>query len=167
MEKATIYFLTVLGLVMLGVALLHIGARYVIGRSLPWSEEFLRIAIVWFAMLSATLISKRSEHIGIVVFREHMPMPVQKVLVRLVRFVMLIACCIVTYCGVLLVIKAAGNTTPALGIPYSLAYAAIPLAFFIMVIYEVSHIIKGNFMETVPGKPEAEESSKGSFLESN
>lgn len=132
---------------MLMVAWAHIFYRYILNNSLSWSEEFLKICLVWFSLLSASIITKRSEHMGIVVFRERMPKKVQYVLLRVVRVLMLIACGITVVVGIMLVIKARGQLTPALKIPFSYNYAAIPVSFMLMFWYELVHILNGDFMD--------------------
>lgn len=149
LEKGTLSLIMILGVLMLGISLAHIFWRYVLNSALTWSEELLRIMLVWFSLLSTTVISRKSEHIGIVVFRDKMPAKVKKFLLRFVRYLMLAACLLVTGVGTVFVTKALGQNTPSLGIPYSLAYAAIPVSFLIMSVYELFHIANGNFMDDV------------------
>lgn len=151
-EKATLYTIMFVGVVMLVVAWAHIFYRYVINSSLTWSEEFLKLCLVWFSLLSASIISKRSGHMGIVIFREKMPQKVQYIFLRLVRFFMLTACAVVVVMGIMLVIKARAQLTPALGVSFSVGYAAIPVSFALMFIYELIHIINGNFTDEEKGE---------------
>ncbi len=44
---------------MLVVASAHVIWRYVFNSALSWSEEFLRFTLVWFSLLSASIIHKR------------------------------------------------------------------------------------------------------------
>lgn len=148
LNKVIVYLLIILGMIMLVVALAHIFWRYVLNNALTWSEELLKILLIWFALLSTTVITRKSDHIGIVVFREMMPLKVQRLLLRAVRYLMFITCIAVSIIGVQYTIKALGQYTPSLGIPYSLSYAAIPVSFIIMSIYELNHILNKNFMDS-------------------
>ena len=44
--------LIVLILAMVGILIAHIVFRYILNNSLTWSEELLKILLVWFGMLS-------------------------------------------------------------------------------------------------------------------
>lgn len=147
LEKIVINLIIVIGAIMLVVSLAHIFWRYVLNNALTWSEELLKILLIWFSLLCATIITRNSDHIGIVVFREMMPIKVQKFLLKIVRYLMLTACVIVAGIGIYYVMRAMGQYTPSLGIPYSLAYAAIPVNFAIMAIYEAYHIKNKDFMD--------------------
>ena len=147
LEKIVINLIILIGMVMLVIALAHIFWRYVLNNALTWSEELLKILLIWFAMLCTTIISKDSGHIGIVVFREMMPKKTQRFLLKMSRYMMLVVSTIVTGIGIYYVMRAMGQYTPSLGIPYSLAYAAIPVGFAIMAIYEANHIKNKDFMD--------------------
>ena len=65
--------LSVVLLGMVAILMAHIFCRYILNNSLTWSEELLKILLVWFGMLSVSLLAIRREHVAIVVFKEHMP----------------------------------------------------------------------------------------------
>jgi len=73
LEKVTLYAAMTICASMLIVAWVHVIRRDVFNNSLTWSEEFLRFSLVWFALLSASIIHKKRGHLGIVTFREMMP----------------------------------------------------------------------------------------------
>lgn len=145
--RIVLILIMVIGTIMLAIALAHIFSRYVLNSALTWSEELLKILMVWFSLLSTTVISRKSQHIGIVVFRHMMPIEIQKKLLVTVRLLILIACVIVSIVGINFIVRAIGQYTPSLNIPYSVAYAAIPVNFIIMTIYEIYHIINKDFMD--------------------
>lgn len=147
LDKTVLYVIMVLGVVMLVVALAHVFWRYALNSALTWSEELLKILLVWFALLCSTTITRKSEHVGIVVFREMMPVKTQKLLLRLIRYLMLITCIVVTGIGIYFVTRSMGQNTPSLRIPYSATYASIPVSFTIMAIYEIYHIKNKDFMD--------------------
>lgn len=142
-EKITLDVTMAICAVMLVVAWMHVIRRYVFNNALTWSEEFLRFTIVWFAMLSASILHKRNGHLGITIFRDKlMPKWLQKVLQRFTIYLATVTVCIVTVAGVMLVKETWGQITPALGISTALPYAAIPVSFFLMIIYGIMHIIR-------------------------
>jgi len=142
LEKATLDVTMVICAVMLVVAWMHVIMRYVFNSALTWSEEFLRFTIVWFALLSASILHKRNGHLGITIFREMMPKGLQKFLRRAVIYLATVAVTVVAVAGVILVNETWEQITPALGISTALPYAAVPVSFVLMMIYALMHIVR-------------------------
>jgi TRAP-type C4-dicarboxylate transport system permease small subunit len=113
----------------------------VLDNSLTWSEEFLRFSLVWFSLLSASLIHKDRGHIGIVLFRQRMPVKIGKLLERIIPFIGVVTTFIITMYGIGLVLRVEGQFTPALRIPMAIPYLSIPVSFFFMTIYGIQHIL--------------------------
>jgi TRAP-type C4-dicarboxylate transport system permease small subunit len=141
-EKVTLNITMVICAVMLVVAWMHVIRRYIFNNALTWSEEFLRFTIVWYALLSASILHKRNGHLGITIFREMMPKGLQRFLQRIVIYLATVTVGIVAVAGAFLVRETWEQITPALGISTALPYAAIPVSFFLMVIYALMHIIR-------------------------
>jgi TRAP-type C4-dicarboxylate transport system permease small subunit len=141
-EKTTLHVTMALGIVMLIVAWMHVTGRYVFNSALTWSEEFLRFAIVWYALLSASILHKRNGHLGITIIREAMPLALQQNLKRIVTYLGTLTVALVTVFGAILVYRTQAQTTPALGISMALPYAAIPFSFLLMTFYGIVHIIR-------------------------
>jgi TRAP-type C4-dicarboxylate transport system permease small subunit len=140
LKNGSLYFVIALGIIMLVIAIAHVVFRYAVGQSLRWSEEFLKIALVWFCLISASLISHERAHLGIVIFREKMPQTVQWVFERLVSLLILGISVSVTIIGFGLVASSSNQFTPAMGIPYSVGYLSIPLSFILMGLYEIRNL---------------------------
>ncbi len=141
-EKTTLNATMVICAVMLVVAWMHVVRRYAFNSALTWSEEFLRFSIVWYALLSASILHKRNGHLGITIFREMMPKRLQNFLRRIVIYLATMTVGVVTVAGSMLVVSTWEQITPALGISTALPYAAIPVSFFLMTIYGLMHIIR-------------------------
>ena len=131
-EKTTLNATMVICAVMLVVAWMHVVRRYAFNSALTWSEEFLRFSIVWYALLSASILHKRNGHLGITIFREMMPKRLQNFLRRIVIYLATMTVGVVTVVGSMLVVSTWEQITPALGISTALPYAAIPVSFFLM-----------------------------------
>lgn len=142
LEKVTLGVTMAMCVAMLGVAWMHVIRRYVFNDALTWSEEFLRFNIVWYALLSASLLYKHNGHLGITVFREMMPAKVQQVLARAIIYFGVLTVVVVTIYGAILVYDTHAQITPALGISVGWPYLAIPVSFFIMTIYGILHIVR-------------------------
>lgn len=141
-EKYTLDITMGICAVMLVVAWMHVTRRYVFNSALTWSEEFLRFTIVWYALLSASILHKRNGHLGITIIREAMPKVVQKFLKRVVIYLGTLTVILVTVFGAVLVFSTRTQVTPALGISTALPYAAIPVSFLLMTLYGIVHIIR-------------------------
>ncbi len=141
-EKATLNITMALCAVMLVVAWMHVTRRYAFNSALTWSEEFLRFSIVWYALLSASILHKRNGHLGITIFREMMPAKLQKIIQRIVIYLATLTVAVVTISGIVLVIGTREQITPALGISMAVPYAAIPVSFFLMTVYGILHIVR-------------------------
>jgi TRAP-type C4-dicarboxylate transport system permease small subunit len=142
LEKWTLNVTMAISAAMLVVAWMHVLRRYLFNNALSWSEEFLRFSIVWYALLSASILHKRNGHLGITIIRERLPERVQAVLRRAVVYLATLSVAVVTVFGFVLVLKTWEQSTPALGIPVGLPYAAIPVSFLLMTIYGVAHVVR-------------------------
>lgn len=145
--KVVLAAIIAIGIVMLVIAWAHVFYRYVLNDSLTWSEELLKILLVWFCLLSTTVIAVQREHVSIVVFKQMMPLKVNHALTFIAQVLMLIASIIVLFIGIDFVMVAGSRMTPALRIPYRYTFSAIPVAFAILTLYEfrntVADFVKG------------------------
>ena len=124
---------------MIVILMAHIIFRYV-----------LKIMLVWFGMMSVAVLAARREHVAIVVFKEHMPKKVQNFLTKLTQLIIVGICVFMVIIGIQYCMKAGFRLTPALRIPYAWAYAAIPVAFVPVTLFELRNFIcdftgKGNY----------------------
>lgn len=123
-------------LVLVSIVLVVLGAvivRYfgVFQGSLDWATEYGRFAIVWVAMLGSAVALDRGAHVGIDLSpvlpkRLHRPVRIAAAGLAFV-FVTVLA-----WQGFLLCLATTRQISPALGIPMSLAYLAVPTGAAIM-----------------------------------
>ena len=140
-SRIVMVLIIAIGLFMLVISLMHIFSRYVLNSSLTWSEELLKILLVWFCLLSASYIAVRREHVSIVVFKQMFPRKVEHIMNISVQVIMLLASLTVFFIGILMIIRSGSRTTPALGFPYAVKYAAVSVAFAVMSLYELRNIL--------------------------
>lgn len=133
--------LCVVLLSMVVILMAHIIARYIFNNSLTWSEELLKILLVWFGLLSVSVLAARREHVSIVVFKEHMPKKVADFLTKLTQLLTVVVCLVVVFIGVQYVLQAGYRPTPALRLPYAYAYAAIPVSFVFVTLFELRNLL--------------------------
>jgi len=58
---------------MVGLAVWQIFARNLLGSSLPWADEFLKILLLWLAMAGAVAAGRENKHIQIDVLSRLVP----------------------------------------------------------------------------------------------
>ena len=134
-------FLIAVGLFMLVLTWVHVFFRYVLNNSLSWTEEALKMLLVWFCLVSASVLASDREHVKIVIFKEKLAKSIEKKVDLLTQTMTLLVSVLVTVVGVIMVINSANNISPALGIPMPYAYAAVPVAFALMSVYELRNLL--------------------------
>lgn len=160
-------FLIALILMMIIILCVHVFRRYVMGNSLTWSEELLKIMLVWFALMSVPILAARREHVAIVIFKKNMPEKVARICTILAQALVVVICVIFTIIGIIYCIKSGGRLTPALRMPYGYAYAVIPTAFILVALFEFRNFLADLVRYDAPciEKPE-EDLTGGATLES-
>lgn len=129
------------GIVMLVTAWAHVFCRYVLNSSLTWSEEFMKFLLVWFCLMSTSVIALERGHVSIVIFKKMMPKELEKLFTLVAQVLLYVVSVMVVYIGIRQVVDGIGRSTPATGLPYPLLYAAIPFSFFFISIYELRNVL--------------------------
>lgn len=58
---------------------LQVWFRYVAGDSLVWSEELMRVTMIWIVMLGAGLAYSRGQLLGMRFLVDHFPSPIRRI----------------------------------------------------------------------------------------
>lgn len=107
------------------LAVVQVFFRYVLNNSLPWPEEVARLGFVWVVFLGMALAIHRDAHLRIDLV-DRLPGTFSATISVGVRVVMVAAACAaLAHHGLELVSRAMG-ATPALRIPISYLYGAVP-----------------------------------------
>ncbi|MCC8183427.1 TRAP transporter small permease [Cloacibacillus porcorum] len=131
--------------------------RFVIQLGLTWVEEFARYLSVWAAFVGAGLAVKKGAHIGIEAFVQILPKRAQKIDTLAVDIVGILFSVIVTWIGVGFIFKlsTAGTVSPALGVPITWAYAAVPFGCALMAAHYLIKFLVG-LSDLISGRGETE-----------
>ena len=134
---------------MVAILMAHVIFRYVLNNSLSWSEELLKILLVWFGMLSVSVLAARREHVAIIIFKERVFKKAASTLTKVTQILTVVVCVVVVIVGIQYVLSAGFRPTPALRLPYGYAYAAVPVSFVFVTLYEFRNLLveltgKGN-----------------------
>jgi tripartite ATP-independent transporter DctM subunit len=121
-------------LLLIGVLLANIIARYSLGGALVWAQEaaiWLFIALIFLGM---PLAHRHRQHLALTVFIHRLPTPLRHGSVLCVDAVVTCVTFMLLFGGVDLITRI-GGISPALGVPLWLKFALIPLSAGISVLY--------------------------------
>jgi TRAP-type C4-dicarboxylate transport system permease small subunit len=124
-------FMTVAGMTL--SVLLGVLFRYVLKDPLPWSEELARYLMIWSACFGAAVAYRERSHFAITMIIDKFHGNLGKVLTKIAQITVFIFVAIVAVEGIILLSGLEGQTTPAMQIPMSIPYMAIPIACLIIV----------------------------------
>lgn len=130
------YLLIMMFPIMVIVVCIATGIRYLTVYSLPWSEELARYTMVWMAYLGASLGIKRNAHLGVGVLVDNLPARLKPYFAILRLLIIMGFCALVIYFTYQIIQYQIQmeQVSPALRIPITWAYAAIPVGCLLMII---------------------------------
>lgn len=140
-DKTIEYFIFSLLSLMSIVIFLQVLFRYVIKYSLPWSEELARYLFVWLSLMGAAAGVKKNAHFGVDMVVKKLKPRSQHILKIVGSWFILCFLGVVLFEGFQLTIRNWTQYSPAMRIPMSFPYAAIPFSSFIMSMYVIKEII--------------------------
>ena len=114
--------------------------RYVLPLPLFWTEEFARYCLVWSSLLGASVALKRGEHIAVTFFTNMFPKRMQIDSSLLVQIFIVVFLGVIFWGGICLVMITRHQLSPAMRIPMSWPYMAVPIGSLIMLFHEVTFI---------------------------
>ena len=131
---------------------LQVISRYVIGNSLPWTEELARYCFMWLIYVGMVLALNKGAHACVDILSSRCAGKV-KALVQLAVHSIAVALFIVLLVqGLMLFAMVKGQASPAMRISMMIPYASLPFGSLLMIIEElfrIAAIIKGKEDESV------------------
>jgi len=101
--------------------------RYVLNVTPTWVEQLALVLICYIAFLGAAAGVRDDTHLGVSLFRDMLPMPLQKVLIVIIDFALAAFGCVMLIAGRELMIFGWDSLLPMLNIPESVRTLAITL----------------------------------------
>lgn len=135
------YVLVVMLAVMFVLTTLQVILRYVFNSALSWSEELVRFIFVWATFLGAAIGVKEHIHIGVDAVVNLFPSRLRRCADTLVYLIILIFGIVLIAAGLPVVTLTHGQRSPALEMPMSYVYAAIPAAGVLVIFYAIGQIV--------------------------
>jgi TRAP-type C4-dicarboxylate transport system permease small subunit len=118
--------------------------RYVFNNSLTWAEEMARYLQVWIVLLAAAAAVRTGSHISVDYATHNLSSRYKNFLNIIITFLTILFLCIVTVYGFKLFIQIYHSTqrSPAMQMPMFVAYVAIPIGGFFMLIEAIIVFLK-------------------------
>jgi TRAP-type C4-dicarboxylate transport system permease small subunit len=134
------------------LVVLQVFFRYVLNRSLFWSEEVVRFALVWSVMLGSAVVAYRGEHIRIDILDALLPARARRGVARLAAFLTFTFCVILAATGIQFALRTLTQRSAVLEVPMWAVYAAVPVG---AVLEAVCMLMARRRRAPGPGTPEA------------
>ncbi|WP_332691671.1 TRAP transporter small permease [Halalkalibacter lacteus] len=137
-------FLVLFSVLMVSVIFLQVIMRYVVGNSLPWSEELARYSFIWLVYIGISYGVKKQRHIKVdimlLLFKDK-----GRIVFNIISNLLFMAFAIfVIYYGYSIAnqLLAFGQKSPANQIPMGLVYMAAPVGMGLTLIRLIQNLFK-------------------------
>ena len=144
-EVLLVLFLSALTIVVF----LQVLFRYVFHLPLFWTEETARYCLIWASMLGGGYALRHGHHIAVTFFVDRLPKGLYQVTSRLAQIAVLVIIVVILWGGVELVSITRNQISPALRIPMSYPYLAMPTGALFMLVHQLAL-----FFEPLPAASE-------------
>ena len=124
----------ILFIVLILLLTMQVFLRYVLNKSVSWSEEVSRWFFIWIIYFGCMLAAKDDKHIRVTVQLNKLPKKLQRIIITIGDFVWFVFSITMGSLGLQMVLEMfrypiRSNTT---GLNIVFVYAIIPIAFFTM-----------------------------------
>lgn len=109
-------------------------------EALSWSEELARYLLVWSSIVGASCVYRRAGHINVSIIQDLLPAAGKKTMKIIVHLLCCAFFALMIYYGFIYMGKMANQLSPAMRLPMSIMYAAIPVGG-ILLFYQAADAI--------------------------
>ena len=117
-------------------------SRYVLGASVPWTEELARYVLVYLTFTGTALAAHENSHIRVDFVVEALPRALRRPLYLLSDLLMCVAAAILLYYGWRFAYLAKNTVSPAIDQSMAWVYAAMPCAGLLMLVYGLRRLFE-------------------------
>ncbi len=128
LEKMLAVPLVIIGGLMLGVVLIGTFWRYVLNDPILWTEEAARYLMIWMALIAASISMARREHVSMNLLVHRFPKSIRRVVETMTSMAVGYFLYVLTREGILMVVSARSQISPALGISMFWPLLSVPLS---------------------------------------
>ncbi len=143
-EKINYYlgrFLALLMAIMTVDVLWGVFTRYAMGAQASWSEELARFLLIWIGILGAAYASGQNMHLAIDLLSPRLNDAANKRLNLFIRGLIIAFALFVLVIGgtrLIYISQVLGQLSPALRVPMSIVYGAVPLSGILIIYYKLT-----------------------------
>jgi TRAP-type C4-dicarboxylate transport system permease small subunit len=119
------------------IILFQVFFRYVLNDSLIWSEETVRFEQFWVTMLATGLCAQRRVHIRLEGIETLLPARIRKPMDIFGDLVTIACCCFLGWYGVGLMLESGDDLSPAMQLPMTIPFAAVPVGSALTIFWTV------------------------------
>jgi TRAP-type C4-dicarboxylate transport system permease small subunit len=142
LEKVLAAVIVILFIGIVVSALSQVVSRYVFNSPFMWTEEAARYLGIWCTLMTAGILLGRNMHLSIDLLVEKLPAAPQKALRVFVFLIIIVFASVLVVYGFNLLSKVSKALSPALRIPMSYVYLAVPVGSLIFLIYAILGLIR-------------------------
>lgn len=138
--------------VMFLVVIAQVIFRYILSQPLPWSEELARYLMIWVACLAASEAYVKGNHVGVSLVIDALKPSLRKIMILAIHLIVAILMGIIAYQGFILSSLLHSQLSPAMGLPMTWPYMAVPVGATLILVQALALFFK--YMREPP--PEAD-----------
>lgn len=142
LQRVMIPVIFVLGSLMFLVVIAQVIARYVFSYPLAWSEELARYLMVWLACLAASEAYAKGHHVGVTLILHALKPALRKIMILFTHLAVAVVMGVITYQGVKLSYLLRNQVSPAMEVPMTWPYLAVPVGAGVMLIQALAFFFK-------------------------
>ena len=116
--------------------------RYVLSFPLFWTEEFARYCLVWASLLGSAVAVKRGQHIAVTILVERLPSALGRTLKIMALIAVVVILAVIFWGGIQLVAITRAQISPALRVPMSIPYLAVPVGAALMLFHTIGFLLE-------------------------
>lgn len=137
------------------ISSVQVFTRYVLGKSIRWSEEVPLIMMVWFGFISMAIGVRNRLHLSIQVVYQMFPRKYQSIIYKFSVLCVLGFGLVMVFAGYNLSMRTMSSTLPATKLPSGYLYAVIPFSGLMITYDSIVELIKNEgFEESLKGEVE-------------
>lgn len=137
------WVVVVLTCVMLLALTLQIGARFLLGEALSWTEELALGCFSWSMLLALSLGVRGAIHARMDMLIDLLPAGLERAITAIVHLMMASLGVFIAWAGIRYVADSWGTTSAAIGYPIAWLYAAAPACGITLVVFALERVVLG------------------------
>lgn len=139
-EKSTLFLSVMIALVSL---FLNVVLRYGFSYNLAWSEELVRLVIIYTTFIGASVAVKQGTQIKIDAVVQFFPKTGRFFEIVAISATIIMACLLIKFgFDIIERMNMTGQSTITLGIPMSVIYSVLPLSGFLMIFRSIGRLTR-------------------------